>query len=69
MNYFRLSQLKCPHRKTAILASDTNFSRGKSAGWDAISGRAVEVLGEDTLQKARKVHLSEPAGKPGPACG
>ena len=32
-------------------------------------GSAAEVLGEDTLQKARKVHLSEPAGKPGPACG
>ena len=53
------------HQRTSAI----KVGRGKSAGWDAISGSAAEVLGEGTLQKARKVHLSEPAGKPGPACG
>ena len=59
------SQNDYSHQRTSAV----KVSRGKSAGWDAISGSAAEVLGEDTLQKARKVHLFEPAGKPGPACG
>ena len=59
------SQNDYSHQRTSAV----KVSRGKSEGQDAISGSAAEVLGEDALQKARKVHLSEPAGKLGPACG